>query len=73
MPIIDIVVLCVIVFAFAIFAVALAWGEHQTREIARESRRHALTGAHVASLKRSAQAESVERKAAAAGKAPAQV
>lgn len=71
MPITDILILCVITFAFVIFAVVLAWGEHQTREIARESRQRALTGAHVASLKRGAQADGVERKAGAAAKAPA--
>ena len=32
------------------FAVALAWGDHQTREIAQASRERALTGARVVSL-----------------------
>lgn len=71
MPITDVFILSVIVFAFVAFAVVLAWGDHQTREIARASRERALTGAHVASLMRSAGAESVERKASEKSKAPA--
>lgn len=69
MPITDIVILCVITFAFVAFAAALAWGDQQTREIARASRQRALSGAHVASLKSSAQAESAERQAGARTKA----
>lgn len=71
MPIIDILVLCVITFAFIIFAVTLAWGDYQTREIARASRQRALTGTHVATLKRNAQADNVEHKAGAGRRTPA--
>jgi len=71
MPITDIFVLSVIAFAFIAFAVVLAWGDYQTRKIARASRARALTGAGVASLKQSAQAASVGQKAAEKGKAPA--
>ncbi|HTV37523.1 MAG TPA: hypothetical protein VMF12_13905 [Xanthobacteraceae bacterium] len=73
MPITDIVIVCVITFAFVIFAAALAWGDHQTREIARASRQRTLSTANVGSLNRSAQAESAEPKAGARTKAPAQV
>lgn len=62
MPIPDIVILCAITFAFIMFGAVLAWGDRQTREIARASRERALTGAHAASLKHSAQAESVQLK-----------
>jgi hypothetical protein len=71
MPITDIIMLCVITSAFVIFAAALAWGDQQTREIARESRQRALTGAQVTSLERSAQTESAAAKAGAEKKAPA--
>ena len=73
MPIIDIIIVCIIAAAFLVFAGALAWGDQQTREIARQSRQRALSGAHVAPLKRSAEAESLERKDRAATKAPAHV
>ena len=50
MPITDIIILSFISFGFIVFAVAVAWGDHQTRDIARASREQALTGARVASL-----------------------
>jgi hypothetical protein len=52
MPITDIIIVSIIILAFVTFAVALAWGDHQTREIAQASRERALTGARVVSLKR---------------------
>ncbi len=73
MPIIDVIIVCAITAAFAIFATALAWGDQQTREIARESRRRALSGADVTSLKRRAQAASTEREGGAASKTVAHV
>jgi hypothetical protein len=59
MPITDIIILSVIVFAFLAFAVVLAWGDHQTREIARLRRERALFGsdAHVVLLKQCVEAE----------------
>jgi hypothetical protein len=73
MPITDIVVVSIIILAFVTFAVVLAWGDHQTREIARASRERALTGARVASLKKNIAAEGaghvVAEKAKAAAKA----
>jgi hypothetical protein len=50
MPVTDIVILSIIVFAFLVFAVALAWGDHQTRQIARASRERAPAAAEVASI-----------------------
>jgi hypothetical protein len=57
MPITDIIVVSVITLAFVTFAVTLAWGDHQTREIARASRERALTGARVMSLTKNIAAE----------------
>ncbi|MGA8610614.1 MAG: hypothetical protein WB760_02645 [Xanthobacteraceae bacterium] len=54
MPITDIIVVCVIISAFAIFAVALAWGDYQTREIARASRERAANSINVVPLRQSA-------------------
>ena len=45
MPIADIVILALIIFSFVGFAVVLAWGDHQTRDIAEASRAQALAGA----------------------------
>jgi hypothetical protein len=73
MPITDIIIVCIIAAAFLIFAAGLAWGDQQTREIARQSRQRALSGTHVASLERSAEAESVERKDSEATRKPAHV
>ena len=42
MPMADIAILSLIVFAFVAFAAVLAWGDHQTREIAKASRARAL-------------------------------
>lgn len=71
MPITDLFIVSVIIFAFILFAVVLAWGDHQTREIARASRELALTGAGVASLDRGAGADDVERNAGKESKVPA--
>jgi hypothetical protein len=64
MPITDIVILSGIVFAFLTFTVVLAWGDHQTKEIARLSRKTALFGsdAHVVALKHSVEAEKTEQR-----------
>jgi hypothetical protein len=70
MPITDVIILSIVIVAFVAFAVVLAWGDHQTREIARASRERALSGLHVASLERTA-AERSDRKAEAKGKTPA--
>lgn len=72
MPITDIVILSIIFGAFVAFAAVLAWGDHQTREIARASRQRALTGAGVASLKQSAGLESVGRATSERSKASAE-
>jgi hypothetical protein len=58
MPLTDILVLGVIVLAFAAFGTTLAWGDYQTRDTARDSRRKALISAKVVPLiSRSAYAE----------------
>lgn len=58
MPITDILVLAVIIAAFVAFGATLAWGDHQTRDITRESRRKALTRAEAMPLvRRTAYAE----------------
>lgn len=44
MPITDIVVLAFIIVAFLGFGAVLAWGDHQTRDITKESRAQALAG-----------------------------
>ena len=44
MPITDIIVVCVIISAFAIFAAVLAWADYQTRQIAEASRERAAGG-----------------------------
>lgn len=64
MPITDIVILSAIVFAFLAFVVVLAWGDHQTKEIARLNRKRALFGsdAHVVALKQSVEAEKAEQR-----------
>jgi len=71
MPITDIAIVSVIVLAFIAFAAVLAWGDHQTRDIARASRERALTDARVASLKQNALVESGSGAIATKGKAPA--
>ena len=70
MPIADVIIIAIILFAFVVFAVVLAWGDYQTRDIARASRERALSGLDVASRKRTA-AANADRKADAKGKAPA--
>ncbi len=42
LPITDIAILALIILSFVIFAVVLAWGDHQTRDIAKASRARAL-------------------------------
>jgi len=42
MPITDIIILALIIFCFVAFAAVLAWGDHQTRDIAKASRARAL-------------------------------
>jgi hypothetical protein len=72
MPITDVFILCVIVLAFFAFAVALAWGDSQTREIARASRARALSSVRVDALKRTAgAAEAGDKAAEKAKEAPA--
>lgn len=71
MPITDIVIVSTIILAFVTFAAVLAWGDHQTREIARASRERALTGARLASLKKSTAAKDAGHVAAANRKAAA--
>lgn len=44
MPITDVLILSLIIFAFVAFAAVLAWGDHQTRDIAKASRARALAG-----------------------------
>lgn len=63
MPITDIIILSAIVFAFLAFAVVLACGDYQTKEIARLSLERALFGsdAHVVALKQRVGAEKAER------------
>jgi hypothetical protein len=51
MPITDIIVVCVIISAFAVFAAVLAWADYQTREIAQESRERAVQDANVVRLR----------------------
>ena len=71
MPITSIVVVSAVIFAFVAFTVVLAWGDHQTREITRESRRRALSGAQVASLAEKAGAAAAQREAGEKNKARA--
>ncbi len=54
MPITDIVVVCVIISAFAIFAAVLAWADYQTREMAPASRERAARDTNVEPLKQNA-------------------
>ena len=54
MPITDIIVICVIISAFAIFAVALAWGDYQTRGIAQVGRERAAGSLNVVPLRQNA-------------------
>jgi hypothetical protein len=61
MPITDIVVVCVIVSAFAIFALALAWGDYQTREIAEASRQRTASSVNVVPFMQNAPPENSVR------------
>jgi hypothetical protein len=71
MPITDIVIVSIIIFAFVTFATVLAWGDHQTREIARASRERALAGARVVSLTKNIAAQDAGHVAAEKGNATA--
>jgi hypothetical protein len=62
MPITDVVILALIVFAFVAFAVVLAWGDRQTHEIAKASRARALAGTHAAAPEPKAKVEAPIRK-----------
>ena len=48
MPTTDILILALIIFSFVAFAAVLAWGDHQTRDIAKASRARALAGTRAA-------------------------
>jgi hypothetical protein len=63
MPITDAIILSLIVFAFLTFAVVLAWGDFQTKEIARKSRDRALFSSdpHVVTPEQSVEAEKGEQ------------
>ena len=61
MPITDIIVVCVIISAFAIFALALAWGDYQTREIAQVGRERAASSVNVVPLRQNAPPENSVR------------
>jgi hypothetical protein len=61
MPITDIIIVCAIISAFVIFAVALAWGDYQSREIARASRERAAGGVNVVPLRQNAAPASAVR------------
>jgi hypothetical protein len=61
MPITDIIVICVIISAFAIFAVALAWGDYQTRDIDWASREQAANSVNVVPLRQNAAPANAER------------
>jgi hypothetical protein len=54
MPITDILIICVIVSGFAVFGIALAWGDYQTRDIARASRERAASSVNVVPLRQNA-------------------
>jgi hypothetical protein len=71
MPIFDIVIISIITLAFLAFAVVLAWGDYQTREIAQASRERALRGARVDTPKQSTGPENVGRSVPEKSKAPA--
>ena len=62
MPITDIVILSLIVFAFVAFAVVLAWGDRQTHEIAMASRARALASTRAAAPEPKAKVETPIRK-----------
>jgi hypothetical protein len=54
MPIADIIVVCVIISAFAIFAAVLVRSDYLTREIAQASRERAARDANVVRLMQNA-------------------
>jgi hypothetical protein len=69
MSIFDIFMLSGIVFAFVLFALVLAWGDHQTRRLPREQQQQqAQSGAQVVALKRSAGVDNIGREAGTAGR-----
>ena len=57
MPMTDMLILSLIIFAFVAFAAVLAWGDHQTRDIAKTSRARALAGTAAAAPERKPIAE----------------
>jgi hypothetical protein len=71
MPVTDIIVVCAIISAFAIFALALAWGDYQTRKIARTSAERAASSLNVVSLRQNAGPENAVRIAPEKAKASA--
>jgi hypothetical protein len=73
MPITDIIIVSVITIAFLAFAVVLAWGDYQTRDIARASRERALSSTRGDSLKRRAGSDDRGALAGQKGRAPAHV
>ena len=54
MPITDMLIVSAIITAFTIFAVTLAWGDYQTREIAQASRERAAANINVVPLRQDA-------------------
>jgi len=52
MPISTILILAVIIAAFTLFAVVLAWGDYQTRNVSRERRQSVGSKSQVQSLRR---------------------
>jgi hypothetical protein len=73
MPITDIIIVSIITIAFLAFAVVLAWGDYQTRDIARASRERALSGTRADLLKRPIGSEDAGALVGQKGKAPAHV
>jgi hypothetical protein len=67
MPTIDIFIISIIILAFLVFGIVLAWGDRQTREIARASRERALRGAAAAPLSGLGGAEAAQPIAREAG------
>lgn len=63
MPITDIIIVSVIVFAFLVFALVLAWGDRQTEGMARSGRERALPGsvAHGGTPAQTVEAEKAEQ------------
>lgn len=62
MPITDILLLAMFIAAFVGLAGVLAWGERQTRDIAKESRAHAVASAAPAMSDKTAESRLEEKK-----------